>query len=221
MSKFLKGEMFNRMVAIASFVSKVIAVGIAIVILKAYGYVPLLIGATIGAMVIGAILRQLIPEKYHYVKYGVIVLELIGYAFIVGLSVFLKAFIAPLPLILTLPLIGNFIGEYMRKHGKQVTSSNIVVKSLDKLLFSSEMFGIERIAKVIVGVYFIVTLGLASVYIEVLVMASFAIIAMVEVDVKQSAYKARYHVHTIVKWCYVRTSQWSIEEVTIEEVTHE
>jgi hypothetical protein len=154
-------------------------------------------------MIVGATLRQLFKHNYHYVKYGVIVLELFGYAAIVGLSVFLHAFIAPLPLVLTLPLVGNFIGEYMRKHNKNVASKNWLVGLLSKLVFSEEMFGIERVAKVFVGVYFIVTIGLSSVFIEVLVMSSFAVIAMVEIDVKKTAYDTVNRCHAYVQRWYV------------------
>jgi hypothetical protein len=219
MSKFLRGDTFNKIVSLLSVVSKIIAVGIAIVILRALGYIPLLLGATLGAMVLGIVTRQVFTHMYHYVKYVVIVLELVGSAFIVGLSVFLKAFIAPLPLILIFPLIGNFIGEYMRKHkNKEVTAKNVVLKSLYKLLFSAEMFGIERAAKVVVGVYVIVTLGLASVWIEVLVMASFAVIAMNEVDIRHSIKQVKYHTYHFVKKCYEHCYTWNIEEVAIEEV---
>lgn len=218
MRKFLHGELFNKMVAIISFVSKIIAVGIAVVILHAFKYIPALIVFTALAMLLGLFTRQLMPHKYTYVKYMIIVLELVGYALIVGWTVFIHAFIAPLPLILTLPLIGNFIGEKLRKDGKKLTSDNLLVKLFDKIVLSEEMFGIERAAKVVVGVYFIVTLGLSSIWIEVLVMSSFAAIATNEIDIKEYKHKAVKTIYRCTSYLHSRAIQWVLDEYEEEEV---
>lgn len=177
-----QGNIINKVVAEATMWSKYVIAVLVIWMLNAWSFIPMMILAGIAALVLGVIVGYALWDWHVYIKYVVIAIELV----IFHNSLLLTQFGIPaFAVFLSLPLVGNLIGEVRgereRKLGIEHKSpEHPILKWLDKVLLSEHMFAIERVFKFFLGIYFTWIFGLASVWNEAIILASFGIIGAVE-----------------------------------------
>lgn len=179
---FKQGNLVNKIVAELTMWSKYVIAVLVIWVLNAWSFVPMMVLAGVAALVLGVIVGYALWDWHVYIKYVVIAIELI----IFRNSLLLPQFGIPaFAVFLSLPLVGNLIGEVRgereRKLGiKHKSPEHPVLKWLDNVLLSEHMFAVERVFKFFLGIYFTWIFGLASVWNEAIILASFGVIGAVE-----------------------------------------
>lgn len=183
------GQVLNKIVALATMWSKYGIAVLVIAALNAWSFLPIMALTGLLALIVGVVLGDVLWQYHVWIKYVVIAIEL----FIFRASLLAPTFGIPAFAIwLSLPLVGNLVGEIRaerdrEKLKKHVTMKlpeyhprSLLVRIVDTVIFSEHMFAIERVFKFFLGLYFTWIFGLASVWNEAIILASFGIIGAVE-----------------------------------------
>lgn len=202
-SQLVNGRSFNKFCSLFGMFSKYGIAILVITMLHAWSYIPFLLFVALACTAIGFIFRVWLKANYIWVKYFIIPIEWLLFAWVIGVMPFIHLMLQPLPLILTVPLFGNFAGELVRSHyrkqGKEFRPHSFVGKVFNYTILSEEMFGVERLGKIGVSAYYSFVFGLQSIFNEAIVLGSFVAIGCAEVEPDKLWHTCKHHCSTVYR----------------------